>query len=179
MEIGVYGGSFNPPHVGHGMVAAWLYWSRVADEVWLVPTLDHPFGKPLVAFDRRVQWCELLAQCVGDWVSVCTIERELPTPSYMIHTLDALAKRYPMHRFRLVIGSDVLDETSRWKDWDRIKDLYSPIVLGRSGFASVPGAVSFPDISSSDIRTRIANGDSVSHLVPASVLAELGDLYRE
>lgn len=173
MRIGVYGGSFNPPHIGHAMVTAWLRWADLVDEVWMVPTYDHAFGKQLARFDLRMQLCEAMARMVGPWVRVCPIEAELPAPSYTIDTLTMLAARNPDDRFRLVVGADVLPETPRWKRWNAIEAQFDPIVVGRLGHGSVEGRPSFPEISSTEIRARLAAGEDVSHLVPAPVLALL------
>ena len=64
MRVAVYGGSFDPPHVGHAMVAGWLRWADRCDEVWLVPSYDHPFGKTSRPFDLRMALCEALAASV-------------------------------------------------------------------------------------------------------------------
>jgi nicotinate-nucleotide adenylyltransferase len=124
MRIAVYGGSFNPPHVGHAMVAAWLRWTDRVDEVWLLPAYAHPFDKELAPFERRVSMCRALAVSVGPWVRVEPIERDLPVPSYTVDTLEVLAARHREKNLRLVVGSDVLSSTSQWKDWDRILRLF-------------------------------------------------------
>lgn len=169
MVVGVYGGSFNPPHVGHAMVAAWLGWTARVDEVWLVPTWQHAFEKKLAPWDARVAACEALAAAVGPHVRVSTIEAALPSPSYTVQTLDALAAAHPEHRFRLVVGSDVLVQPA-WKDWPRIEAHYAPILVGRGGYAPIPGSPSFPEVSSSEIRERLERGEDVGHLVMRGVL---------
>lgn len=174
MRIGVYGGSFHPPHVGHAMVAAWLRWTEQVDEVWLVPVFDHPFAKDLAPFDARLAWCGALAETVGPWVRVVPIERELEGVSYTVRTLDALAQRHPDHSFRLVVGSDVLPTTPKWKDWDRIASVYQPLLVGRAGHGDVPGAPTFPQVSSTQVRAALAAGEDVSAWVPASVLRAMG-----
>ncbi|HMV67690.1 MAG TPA: nicotinate-nicotinamide nucleotide adenylyltransferase [Myxococcota bacterium] len=173
MRIGVYGGSFHPPHVGHGLVAAWLGWTRRVDEVWLVPVGGHAFGKELAPFADRVRWCEALAAEVGPWVRVSAIEGQLPVPSYTVQTLDALAARHPEHGFQLVIGADILPDVPRWRDWGRIERAYPPIVVGRGGYPDVPGSPTFPAVSSTAIRAALARGEPVDHLVPAAVRALL------
>ena len=102
------------------MVAAWLRLTGLVDEVWMIPTFDHPFGKEMSPFELRVDWCQAMAEHVGSWVRVNRIESELRGTSYTIDTLDALSLRHPEHRFRLVTGADVLESTSKWKAWDRI-----------------------------------------------------------
>lgn len=172
--VAVLGGSFDPPHVGHAMVAAWLLWTGRAERVWLLPAFAHPFGKASSPFDRRVALCQALADTVDPTrVEVCTVERDLPSPTYTIDTLDHLAARYPDHRFRLVVGADLLATRHQWKDWAGIETRYSPIVVGRPGHPAPPDAVAFADVSSTMIRERLARGEPVDHLVPAGVLAVL------
>ena len=57
MRVAVYGGSFNPPHVVHLMVASWLRWTDRCDELWCVPVCAHPFDKDLAPYDERLAWC--------------------------------------------------------------------------------------------------------------------------
>lgn len=171
MRVGVYGGSFSPPHVGHALVAAWLRWADRVDEVWLVPAADHPFGKPLAPFSGRVEACRALAALVGPWVKVVPIEASLPAPSFTVNTLDALAAAHPEVSLRLVVGADVLADTPRWRAWDRIVAAYPPIVVGRAGFPDVPGAPTFPGVSSTGVRAALRAGEDLSHLVPPAVRA--------
>jgi nicotinate-nucleotide adenylyltransferase len=166
--VAVYGGSFDPPHVGHAMVASWLTWTRQADVVWLLPTFQHAFGKEMSPWPLRLAWTRALADLVG--ADVTTIEADLPVPSYTIDTLDALARRHPEHRFRLVIGSDNLEVKDKWRQWDRIDAEYRPIVVGRTGYTVPDGAVAFPEVSSTEIRRRLRAGLDVSAWVPRAVL---------
>lgn len=174
MRVAVYGGSFNPPHVAHAMVAAWLRWTGQADAVMLVPVYRHAFegshDKVLAPYDRRCAWCAALCEDLGPGFSVSRIEADLPVPSYSVDTLTALAERHPEHTFRLVVGADVLPQTDQWKEWDRIERDFAPIVVGRAGYPA-PGldTVAFPAVSSTDIRGRLRDGRSVRAWVPASV----------
>lgn len=173
MRIAVYGGSFNPPHVGHAMVASWLRWTDLADQVWLVPTAAHAFSKKLTPFELRVRWLEAFSESLGPWAQVCTIEATLPTPSYSIDTLQALRAAHPDHSFRLVIGADNLAQRHLWHRWPDIEAQFDPIVVGRAGYPEVDDAPTFPGVSSTDVRARLADGRSVVHLIPAQVLALL------
>lgn len=179
MRVAVYGGSFNPPHVGHAMVAAWLGWTDQVDEVWLLPTYAHAFGKDLLPFPRRLQLCGALASAVGPWVRVSDVEQTLDGVSYTVDTLRHLADAHPDRTFRLCVGSDVLPETPRWKEWSAIEAEFDPIVVGRAGYAEVEGAPSFPGVSSTAVRRTLASGGSVEGLVPAAVrrLIQPGDYY--
>jgi nicotinate-nucleotide adenylyltransferase len=177
VRVAIYGGSFNPPHVGHAMVVAWLRWTEQVDAVWLVPTYAHAFGKVLLPFELRVALCDALATAVqngpGEGVRTETIERDLPAPSYTIDTLEALAARHPDHTFRLVVGADVLPETPRWKAWDAIAARFDPIVVGRGGYPPLPGVPTFPTVSSTAIREALAKGEPVDGLLVAGVRAVL------
>ncbi|HJN72311.1 MAG TPA: nicotinate-nicotinamide nucleotide adenylyltransferase [Myxococcota bacterium] len=174
MQIAVYGGSFNPPHVGHAMVAGWLTWTRRADSVWLVPCVEHAFDKELAPFAARKAMCEALARAVGPQVLVSDIEVSLPTPNYTWNTLRSLSERHPEHRFRLVVGADTLDETHLWHRWDDIVERFTPIIVGRGGFPPVPTAPTFPQLSSTELRAALARGEPVDHLVVAGVIEHLG-----
>jgi len=178
VRVAVYGGSFDPPHVGHAMVAGWLRWADRADEVWLVPSHAHPFGKQSRPYALRLALCRALAASVGPWVRVSDVEGGLPAPSYTIDMLEALSARHREHAFRYVLGADNLDALDKWKRWDAIAARYAPIVVGRDGYANPADAVVFPAVSSTDIRRRLATGEPVDHLVPAEVLAAMGDAYR-
>ncbi len=168
MRVGVFGGSFDPPHVGHGMVAAWLHWSGLCDEVWLVPTYVHPFAKDLGPFHWRVAMATALADAVGPWVKVEPIEASLAAPSFTVVTLDALSLRHPTHRFRLVMGADNVPDAPKWREWDRVLAQYDPIIVGRLGWPEPGGSPVFPDVASRDVRGRKADGRPYAHLlVPA------------
>jgi nicotinate-nucleotide adenylyltransferase len=173
LRIAVYGGSFNPPHVGHALVASWLRFTDQCDEVWLLPAYQHAFHKELIPFTTRVRWCRAMANEVGPWVVVEDIEGLLPVPSYTIDTLLTLKAKYPEHDFRLVVGADVLPATPLWKQWGRIVEEFHPILVGRAGYESPPDALMFPDVSSTEIRRRLRNKEPIDTLVVSSVAALL------
>jgi nicotinate-nucleotide adenylyltransferase len=169
VRVAIYGGSFNPPHVGHALVAAWLRWTGQADEVWLVPAYHHAFDKVLAPWDLRLRMTQALADTLGPWARVLPIEGELPVPSFTVHTLEALASRHPEHELALVVGADVLPQLPLWKEGMRLRERFPLIVVGRQGYPAVEGAPSFPDISSTDIRARVARSAPIGHLVPERV----------
>ena len=181
-HIALFGGSFNPPHVGHLLAAAYVRAVSGVDAVWLMPAHRHPFGKRLVSFDDRVALCEALAgQLTG--VEVTRVEEEVPGEGRTIHTVEHLIRKYPDTRFSLVVGTDILSETHKWFEFDRLATLVGLIVLGRSGHevhtrpTSGPLAnakflwdVAMPQVSSTDVRARLLENRPVDHLVPAAVL---------
>jgi nicotinate-nucleotide adenylyltransferase len=181
-SVAILGGSFNPPHVAHLMAAYWTLATQDVREVWLLPSFVHPFGKDLVAFEDRVRMCELAARGVRG-VAVCTAERELagdPLVGKTVRTLEHLVGKHPDTDFVLVIGADILPDTPKWYRWDRVTTLARVLVVGREGFPPVAGAPSFPAISSTEIRARIARGEDVTGLVPRKVreYVEEKGLYR-
>src|SRR5882762_10166540 len=76
-RVAVFGGSFNPPHAAHQLVALYVLETQPVDELWFVPTYAHPFGKPLAAYDHRLAMCELAAAPLGPRVRVSRAEAEL------------------------------------------------------------------------------------------------------
>jgi len=171
MRIAIYGGSFNPPHRAHAMVIGWLLESDIADQVWLVPVYRHAFeasnDKILAPYADRLRWCEALSLPFSDRVQVSDVERTLPVPSYTIDTLDHLSRLHPMHQFRLVVGADILGQVGGWKQWDRIAETYSPVVVGRMGYPSPDGVPCFPEISSTVVRQCLSeDGDASAFLTP-------------
>jgi nicotinate-nucleotide adenylyltransferase len=181
-RVAILGGSFNPPHVAHLMAAYWTLATQDVREVWLLPSWRHPFGKALAPFEDRVAMCELAARALRG-VAVCTAERDLaddPLVGKTARTLEHLVAKHPSHDFSLVVGADVLPDTSKWYRWERVTELARIVVVGREGYPPVPGAPSLPAVSSTEVRARIARGEDVSGLVPRKVLeyVEAKGLYR-
>jgi nicotinate-nucleotide adenylyltransferase len=167
-RLAVFGGSFDPPHVAHMLVAAYVLATEAVDRVLVVPTASHPFGKQLTSFEHRVQMCELAFSDLPE-ASVCTIERELPPPSLTLRMLEALAAQHPSAHLHLVIGSDLLAETHAWHNFERITQLAPPIIVERQGHER-PNATTpaLPMISSTEIRHRLPTGVSThGYLSPA------------
>lgn len=160
------------------MVVSWLLWTEQVDEVWLMPTYEHAFDKELIPFDVRKKACEALAGLFSGRVLVCPIEAELPKPSYTYNSLQALSERHQDHQFRLVAGSDILDQVHAWHRWEEIVKEFSPILVSRSGYRVLPGTPVFPQVSSTDVRVALKTGGSVNGLVPKVVLDVLGDAYK-
>ncbi len=175
----VFGGSFDPPHVGHVLVAAYVLAGHGIERVLVTPTAAHALGKKLSSFEDRVKMCELAFAPLRS-IEVCTIERDLPAPSYTLHTLQALAKRHPDVQLRLLVGSDLQTETHAWHDFESITKLAPPLWIGRQGRTPLPGAPAMPDISSSEVRRRIGAGESTSGLLSPAVAEYIRDraLYQ-
>jgi nicotinate-nucleotide adenylyltransferase len=188
-RIALFGGSFNPPHVAHQLVALYVLETCEVDELWFVPTYVHPFGKPLAPYEDRIAMCELAARALGGRARTSRAEEELARrPGFVAsRTLDLVAMLAEQHgrTFRLVIGADILLETHKWYRWDELVRRAPPIVVGRSGHPLPPEAtetgVVMPEVSATRVRALLAAGDpSVRTLLPGEVLRYIAahGLYR-
>ena len=174
VRVGIFGGSFDPPHAAHVMFAAYALSIGDFDRLLVIPTFAHPLDKELrTGFAHRYRMCEL---AFGDLrrLEVSRIEEELGDTSYTLDTIEALRARMPDAALRLVIGADILGEIDRWHRFDRIAELAPPMVIGRSGYDThgwevMP--VTLPAVSSTEIRRRLAAGEDVTGLVPRAVEA--------
>ena len=176
MNIGIFGGSFNPIHVGHCILANVLSQSGLVDEVWLTVSAQNPLKSADVSLERhRLEMARIaVEQC--ERVNVCDVEMSMPKPSYTIDTLNRLSQMYPEHRFRLIIGADNWQIFDRWRESRRIVEHYGVIVYPRRGYempCGVEGVTAFEapliEISSTQIRESISRGDDVRFMVPDSV----------
>jgi nicotinate-nucleotide adenylyltransferase len=166
----VYGGSFNPPHVGHQMTLLYLVQALAAAKVLVVPANSHPFGKDLAPFDERVALCELMAEPFGDRVSVSRAEAELGGMGRTYDLLVHLRATMPTARLVLSVGADIMLETYKWHRWNDITAMVPVVVLGRRGYPPPdPPTVELPEVSSTHIRALRKSGQSIRGLVPASV----------
>lgn len=175
----VFGGSFDPPHLGHVLAATWVLSTQDVDELLVVPTFEHAFGKRLAPFPDRLRMCELaFGRLRGARVS--RLEARLGGASYTIRTLRELAE--PGWQLRLMIGSDLVAQLPSWREGDAIAELAPPLVVGRGGHDSNAPAeeVLMPEVSSTDVRERVADARPIDHLVSRPVAAHIAAhrLYR-
>ena len=187
--IGIFGGSFNPVHNGHIMLAQYLAQHSHLDEVWLTLSPQNPLkiSNSLLDDNHRLAMLKLAIERYP-LLKVCDIELEMPRPSYTINTLDELSRRYPDYRFNIVIGGDNWNIIDRWKDYQRIINEYGVVVYPRPGYElsstnySNVVVVDAPlaDISSTEIREAIAKYDEVGHLLPQGVAEYINkhNLYK-
>jgi nicotinate-nucleotide adenylyltransferase len=179
----VFGGSFNPPHVGHVLAVSYVLSVLPVDGVIVVPVYRHVFGKDLAPFDARLEMVRLAMGWIPG-VEISDVERDLGGESRTLYTIEALLKKVPGRRLRLVIGSDVLDDLPNWHRFDRIAELAPPIVLGRAGYERPEAPIALlPEVSSTAIRSAAAAGklDELAALVPLGVkrYLETHGLYQE
>ena len=179
MRIGIFGGSFNPIHVGHINLALNIREQAGLDAVWFVVSPQNPFkaDQKLMPDDVRLAMVKAaLADIEG--LEPCDVEMQMPRPSYMANTLARLREMHPQHEFVLVIGADNWTRFDRWYKHDDILHHHNIVVYPRRGDdideASLPAGVTLVDtplydISSTEIRERLAEGKSIEGLVPPAV----------
>jgi nicotinate-nucleotide adenylyltransferase len=175
MRVALFGGSFNPPHVGHQLAALYVLETGGFDELWFVPCFRHPFDKPLEAFELRLEMARRTADPLGPRARVDEIERDLGGTSKTLRTVKALRDRHPAAAFSLVIGADLAAERDSWHGAAELKSLVGFTIVGRQGREGPEGPLAMPEVSSTEIRERLARGLSVESLVPRGVL----DFIRE
>lgn len=171
MNVGILGGTFDPPHLGHLELAKIVLGSGKVEQVWFVPCYSHRFGKNPASFDDRLAMCHLLIED-EQAMRVSDIERDLKNPGYTLELIQTLGQRYKEHNLRLVAGTDIYHERKKWHRYEEIASLAPPIYVARRGALPIPEPTlpPPPDISSSRIRQRLENGLDVRADVPQKVL---------
>ena len=159
LQIGILGGSFNPVHCGHMMLASWLAQFTSLNEVWMVLSPENPLKHPdAVSASHRLAMLEIA--------------------NYTIVTLRELKRLCPEYEFRLIIGSDNWEIFSQWRNHEEIIDEFSPIIYPRPQHdidpSSLPAGVDVVnapqmEISSTMIRRAIAEGKNMNHFLPSGV----------
>lgn len=141
MDIAIYGGSFNPIHLGHVNLALSLVEQGYADCVWLMVSPQNPLKNKQSTNENEIQptYFDRLnmarAACKGlEGVEVSDFENHLPIPSYTYTTLNELSKKYPHHRFLLIIGADNWVAFEKWYKYDEIINNYKILVYRRPGY---------------------------------------------
>lgn len=183
MRIALFGGSFNPPHIAHLIVAEVARDQFGFDAVWWVPnaTPPHKTDDQLApAADRLAMTRAAIDGHAG--FDVCDVEIERPGVSYTVDTVRTLVEQHPAATFSLLIGSDSLDAFHTWREPDAIADLADLVVYKRPGglgdvaaprFANNARYVAAPmlEVSSTEVRTRCREDRSIRYMVPPAVRA--------
>lgn len=179
MTIGLLGGSFNPVHIGHMVVASYMSQFAGLDAVWMVLSPLNPLkSRPeeLIPDIQRLKMLEI-ATSSAPGIEVCDIELSMPRPSYTVDTLNLLKKRYPRKNFRLIIGSDNWKQFKQWRDYERIIEETGVMVYPRPGYPvsrvyeDNVEIVTAPqcEISSSFIRMALKKGRDMRYFLPQGV----------
>jgi len=193
-RIGLLGGTFDPPHIGHVRIAEDVRRALALDEVWLIPsaTPPHKLERPTTDADLRLQMVRAVLEGTdhSEGLKVSDVEMQRGGVSYTVDTLRSLTAEHPDDSFFTIMGADQFALLSTWKEPEEIARLCSVVVVARDGLAGpevAPGTtvrgtaveVTRVDVSSTDIRDRVARGDHVADLVGAPVarLIEEHGLY--
>ena len=183
MRIGLYGGSFDPVHRGHLLVAQAALEEMSLDRLLFIPAAQSPFKPGTVAAPPalRLRWLRM-ALAAQTRCRVDSLEIDRGGVSYTIETVTALARRMPSAQFYWLIGADHLAQLPAWKDAELLADMVEFVVIPRPGEVSVELPESFRlhplrgwplGVSSSEIRDRIRKGLPIRHLVPETVADSL------
>ncbi len=133
-RIGIFGGSFNPPHYGHFVAAFFAYHYLKLDEVWLMVTPGSPLKDPAIyaSLADRMEWCGLMAEG-HSWIVPTDIEKTFPDTE-TAHSLQRIKALYPDDEFIWIMGADNLAHFHEWKNWQEIIDNHEIAVLARAGY---------------------------------------------
>lgn len=159
-NICIFGGSFNPPHIGHVFAAVWALQTLPIDELWWTPVYKHAFGKELLGWEERLALLDAAIDPCRSAMKVCTIEFQLHQESRTIDTLRALRKQYPEDTFSLLVGTDIVHEIPRWKEAELLQQTVTIYAIGRGGYTQTDTTqLVLPDVSSTALRQAIQHGE--------------------
>ncbi len=175
MKIGLYGGSFNPVHNAHIFVVESILKKNLVDEMWLIPCKDHPFAKDLAPFAERYEMLKLAFHKFHN-VQVLDVENRYGGKSYTFETIRLLKKENPGNDFYFVMGTDVLGEFDKWRNYQELLKETKFIVHSRPGFdfKKISGmnyllVNEHRDLSSTQVRNLVKEGELITNLVPKEV----------
>ena len=190
MRIGIFGGTFDPVHLGHLLIAEQAREQAQLEQVWFVPSArpPHKLEQPITSFDHRADMLRLAIAGRTNF-RVEPIEKDRPGPSFTADTLANQHRLYPGDEFFLILGADCLPDLVKWYEPLRILELATLLVVARPGWtvwsAEQLGEslaiselakvrlqqISIPliEISSRDLRHRSAEGRSLLYMVPRAV----------
>ena len=196
-SLGILGGTFNPPHLGHLAIASQAHDELGLDRVLLMPagSIAHKRASADPGAEHRLRMCRLLVEDASDasGLSACALEVERGGTTYTVDTLEELHSRHPDARMTLIVGADTARTLPSWREPRRLIALADLAVARRAGVSDQavlesvprPGRVRFLrapllEVSSSTVRERLAQGEQVNDLVGGAVAGYISEhgLYR-
>jgi nicotinate-nucleotide adenylyltransferase len=189
MRVGVFGGTFDPPHVGHLLAASDAFEALALDRLLIIPAAEQPLKADIVTASAA-QRLEMTRRMVGNdpRFEVDPIEIERGGLSFTVDTLRTLRVRFAADSelaLFLLIGADVLATLPKWREPGALRALADVVVLTRDGGGEVPSDVQAlstrrVDVTSTEIRTRVRDGRSIRGFVPDAVADYIATerLYR-
>lgn len=167
-RVALFGGSFDPPHLGHVLASCYARVVAQVDEVWILPVAKHAYGKPLSPWEQRWRLCEAAFTSLP-FIRLCDDERR-NAGGYTIDLIEHLRRQHPQHQWLLVGGTDTARDLPNWHRGAELITMIGIIPVPRRGYDDHPAAL--PQISSSLVRERAGRQEDIADLVPPSV-AEL------
>jgi len=190
VRLGVFGGTFDPPHIGHVIVAQDAWQALGLDLVLFVPARLPPHKRDRALAPAELRRAMVQAAVAGDpRFEVDETELRRSGPSYTVDTLRELRERYPESALFLLLGADQVQQFHTWRAPEEIARLATLVVLSRGGAENVAPTLDVPyrvvpvtriDLSATEIRRRVAAGEPIRYLVPPGVEAiiQREGLYR-
>jgi nicotinate-nucleotide adenylyltransferase len=198
MNIGIFGGTFDPPHVGHLVIADQALTQLKLDEVWFMPAGQppHKLNNDVSAAIHRVAMTRLAIKGHAGF-KLSTFDVDRPGPHYSAIAIEMLEQQHPQHDWCFIMGADSLEDLPRWHQPSHLITLATLAVAGRPGARPdltiieqhVPGVSArvrwvdalLVDLSSTQLREMVKAGASLRYLVPDAVIEYIQqhDLYRD
>lgn len=176
MNIGLLGGSFDPPHIGHLIFSIDAKEKlKLSEVLWIVTDTPSHKPRPRTAFNDRLNMSKIYSKDYS-WIKIIDFEEKMPKPNYTINTINKLKQIYSKAtNFFLMIGEDQANQLSTWKSIEKLKKEISFIVMKRTNIYKKEGISDFYlldrkiDISSTEIRDRVKNKKLVSQFLKVEV----------
>ncbi|MGI8481028.1 MAG: nicotinate-nucleotide adenylyltransferase [Chthoniobacterales bacterium] len=184
-RIALYGGTFDPIHHGHLILARETVEVFTLDQLFFIPAAVSPHKLDLATAPAELRLAMLVAAIQGEpRFSIDELEQQRPPPSYAIDTVEAFRGRYPDAELFYLIGEDQLARLSTWHRFLELEQMVKFIVLNRGGAAAHHPYLSVDrqvEISATDIRNRVATRRSIRYLVTKAAEAIIRErrLYQE
>ena len=187
MKIGLFFGSFNPIHIGHLAIANFMAEFTDLEEIWFVVSPHNPLKNKasLLADYHRLELVELSIESYPQF-KASNIEFGLPQPSFTIDTLTYLREKHNKHQFALIVGSDNLNNFTKWKNYELLLQNHELYVYPRPGFkdedVNLPGTIHIVpaplmEVSSSFIRQAIKEKKEIPFFLPVQAYQYIKDMH--
>lgn len=200
-QIGIFGGSFDPPHVGHLLVVQDAMEALALDHVVVVPTGTQPLKQSAQRTHAQHRY-SMVERCFAGLagISVDPVEVQRGGLSFMVDTVDLLQQRWPTAQLHLLVGEDVVESLPQWRETERLLRMVHLVVLRRGSMSATRVSDALAswegrsgvrrtrqldtrriDVSSTEIRARVRAGKSITGFVPDAVARyiESAGLYRD
>lgn len=176
-KVGIFGGTFNPPHNGHLLMANEVLQSLQLAEIWFMPNQipPHKQHRDIISAEHRFNMLQLAVNG-NDAFRVESIELERSGPSFTYDTICLLKERHPDIQFYFIIGADMIEYLPKWYKIDLLQNLVQFVGVKRPNYKTTTQynvlEVDVPqfDVSSSFIRRRLKEGKNIRYLLPDSVI---------